>query len=72
MTANVATYDRAYAGSFQLNALVSENVALNAGVATGFNKGGKTADRVVLTFGFQAKYSSTEGGGSFGCSPSLV
>ncbi|PLK27566.1 hypothetical protein C0V78_12205 [Novosphingobium sp. TH158] len=52
MTANVATYDGAYAGSFQLNALVSPNVAVNAGVATGFNKGGKTAGRVGLTFGF--------------------
>ncbi len=35
-----------------INALVSENVAVNAGVATGFNKGGKTAGRVGLTFGF--------------------
>ena len=52
MTANLATYDGAQAGSFQLSALVSDNVALNAGVATAFNKGGKTAGRVGVTFGF--------------------
>lgn len=52
MTANTAVYDGAYAGSLQMNALVSPNVALNAGVATGFNKGGKTAGRVGITVGW--------------------
>ena len=52
LTANVATYGGAQAGAIQMNALVSENVAINAGVATGFNKGGQTAARVGLTFGW--------------------
>lgn len=52
LTANVATYDGAHAGSLQIGALVSPHVALNAGVATGFNKNGKTAGRVGVTFGF--------------------
>ena len=52
LTANVATYDGAQAGSLQLGALVSRHVALNAGVATGFNKGGKTAGRVGVTLGW--------------------
>ena len=52
LTANVATYDGAHAGSLQIGALVSPHVALNAGVATGFNKNGKTAGRVGITLGF--------------------
>lgn len=52
LTANVATYDGAHAGSIQLGALVSPHVAINAGVATGFNRNGKTAGRVGVTFGF--------------------
>ena len=52
LTANVATYDGAQAGSLQLGALLSPNVAVNAGVATGFNKGGKTAGRVGVTLGW--------------------
>lgn len=52
LTANVATYDGAHAGSVQIGALVSPNVALNAGVATGFNRNGKTAARAGVTFGF--------------------
>jgi hypothetical protein len=52
LTANVATYDGAHAGSVQLGALVTRNVALNAGVAAGFNKRGKAAGRVGVTFGW--------------------
>jgi Head domain of trimeric autotransporter adhesin/YadA-like membrane anchor domain len=52
LTANVATYDGAHAGAFQLGVLVSPNAAINAGVATGFNKRGKTAARVGVTFGW--------------------
>lgn len=52
LTANVGTYDGAHAGSVQFGALVSKHVAVNAGVATGFNKGGKTAGRVGFTFGW--------------------
>ena len=52
LTANVATYDGAHAGSQQIGALISDNVAVNAGVATGFNRRGKTAGRVGVTFGW--------------------
>ena len=48
---NVATYYDAHAGALQLNALVSKRVAFNAGIATGFNKQGKTAGRVGITIG---------------------
>jgi len=52
LSANIGTYDGAHAGSFNIGALVSENVAVNAGVATGFNRNGKTAGRVGVTIGF--------------------
>ncbi|MGL5839394.1 MAG: YadA family autotransporter adhesin [Sphingorhabdus sp.] len=52
LTANVATYDGAHAGALQMGALVTPNVAINAGVATGFNKRGKTAARVGVTVGW--------------------
>ncbi|MFC0204408.1 YadA-like family protein [Novosphingobium soli] len=52
LTANLATFDGAQAGAFQMGAMVSDNVAVNAGVATGFNKGGKTAGRVGFTVGW--------------------
>jgi hypothetical protein len=52
MTANVATYDGAHAGSFQVGALLSDHVAVNAGLGTGLNKNGKTAGRVGVTLGF--------------------
>ena len=52
LTANVASYEGARAGSLQLGALISSHVALNAGVAGGFNRGGKTAVRVGVTLGW--------------------
>lgn len=52
LTANVGTYDGAHAGSMQVGALVRPNVAVNAGIATGFNRGGKTAARAGFTFGW--------------------
>ena len=52
LTANVSTYDGAQAGAFQMGAMLSDNVAVNAGVATSFNKGGKTAGRVGFTVGW--------------------
>ena len=52
LTGNVGAYRGAVAGALQIGALVSDSVALNAGVADGFNKGGKTALRAGFTFGW--------------------
>ena len=52
LTGNVGAYRGAVAGAIQLGALVSDMVALNAGVAHGFNKGGKTAIRAGFTLGW--------------------
>ena len=52
LSANMATYDGAHAGSLSFGALVSPNVAVNAGVASGFNKRGKTGGRVGVTIGW--------------------
>ena len=52
LTGNLATYDGAYAGSLQMGAMVSRRAAINAGIAKGFNKNGKTAARVGLTVGW--------------------
>ncbi|MEQ1510697.1 MAG: YadA C-terminal domain-containing protein, partial [Sphingopyxis sp.] len=52
LTANVATYSGAHAGSIQLGVLLTPNVAVNAGVATGFNRRGSTAARAGVTFGW--------------------
>jgi hypothetical protein len=52
LTGNVGAYRGAVAGAIQLGALVSDMVAVNAGVAHGFNKGGKTAIRAGFTLGW--------------------
>jgi hypothetical protein len=52
LTANVATYGGARAGAVQVGAVVSRHVAFNAGVATGFNRGGQTAGRAGFTVGW--------------------
>jgi len=52
LTANVATYGGAHAGAMQVGALINPHVAINAGVASGFNKYGKTAARAGVTFGW--------------------
>ncbi len=52
LTANVATYDGAHAGALQLGAMVSSHLAVNAGVASGFNRRGKTAARAGVTIGW--------------------
>lgn len=52
VTANVGAYRGEVAGAVQVGALVSDNVAINAGVATSFNSGGGTAVRGGFTFGF--------------------
>lgn len=52
LTGNVGAYRGAVAGAVQFGALVSDNVAVNAGVAHGFNKGGKTALRAGFTVGW--------------------
>ncbi len=52
MTANVATYGGAHAGAMQVGAIINPHVAVNAGVATGFNKRGKTAARAGFTIGW--------------------
>jgi len=52
LTGNVGAYRGAVAGALQIGALVSDMVAVNAGLAHGFNKGGKTALRAGFTLGF--------------------
>ncbi|MEO8618579.1 MAG: YadA-like family protein, partial [Sphingomicrobium sp.] len=52
LSANVATYDGAHAGALMFGALISDNVAVTAGVSQGFNRGGKTAARAGFTFGW--------------------
>ena len=52
ITGNVATYDGAYAGAILIGALIGDNMAFTAGVSHGFNKGGKTAARAGITFGW--------------------
>jgi predicted nucleic acid-binding Zn-ribbon protein len=52
LTGNVGTYRGAVAGALQVGALVSDSVAVNAGVAHGFNRGGKMAARVGFTVGW--------------------
>ena len=52
MTGNVGTYNGAWAGALQIGALVKENIAINAGIATGLNKRGKTGARVGFSFGW--------------------
>jgi hypothetical protein len=52
LTANVATYGGAQAGSLQMGILVSPHVAVNAGVATSFDHHGNTAGRVGMTIGW--------------------
>lgn len=51
VSANFGTYDGESAGALQLATLVSDNVAFNAGVATGF-EGGGTSVRAGFTFAF--------------------
>ena len=52
LTGNVGAYRGAVAGALQLGALVNDGFAVNAGVAHGFNKGGKTAVRAGFTIGW--------------------
>lgn len=52
VTFNLGHYDGKSAASGQIGYLVSPNVALNAGFATSFHKGGKSAFRTGVTFGF--------------------
>lgn len=52
LTGNVGAYRGAVAGALQLGALVNDGVAVNAGVAHGFNKRGKTAVRAGFTIGW--------------------
>ena len=52
ITGNVATYDGAVAGSLQVGALITSNWAVNAGVATNFNKRGKVGARAGFTLGW--------------------
>ena len=53
LNGNVGAYRGAFAGAVNLGALVNESVAVNAGVATNFNKGGsKIGARVGFTVGF--------------------
>jgi autotransporter adhesin len=52
LTANVGTYRGAHAGAMQIGAMISENVAVNAGIAHGFNKRGSTGARAGFTVGW--------------------
>jgi len=52
LTGNVGTYRGAVAMALQVGAMVSPNVALNAGVAKGLNKNGKVGARAGFTVGW--------------------
>ena len=53
LSGNVGTYRGAYAGAINFGALVSDSVALNAGVGSNFNKGGsKLGARAGFTIGW--------------------
>ena len=52
LTANVGGYRGAIAGAIQLGALVSDSIAFNAGVGSGFNHNGKIGARGGVTFGW--------------------
>lgn len=52
LTGNVGSYRGAHAAALQFGAPISDNMAFNAGVAHGFNKGGKTALRAGFTLGW--------------------
>jgi hypothetical protein len=52
LTGNVGAYRGAVAAALQFGAMVSENAAVNAGIAKGFNKNGKTGLRAGFTFGW--------------------
>ena len=52
LTGNLGAYNGAYAVSLQAGAMVRDNLAINAGVATGLNKRGKTGARVGFTIGW--------------------
>jgi hypothetical protein len=48
----MGVYRGAWAGALNINALVSQDIALNAGIGAGFNKGGKLGGRVGFTWGW--------------------
>jgi len=52
LSANIATYDGAWAGSAQVGALVSPHAAFNAGISGAFNHHGKVGARMGMTFGW--------------------
>ena len=52
LTGNVGTYRGAHAAALQIGAMIGENASFNAGIATGFNKGGKFGARAGFSFGF--------------------
>jgi len=53
ISGNVGTYRGAYAGAINFGALISDSVALNAGIGSNFNKGGsKLGARAGFTIGF--------------------
>lgn len=52
LTGNIGTYNGAVAGALQVGAMVGEKAAVNAGIATGFNKKGKVGARVGFTLGW--------------------
>jgi hypothetical protein len=52
LTGNVGAYRGAIAGAIQFGAMVSARAAVNAGVAKGFNRHGKTAVRTGFSFGW--------------------
>ena len=51
ITANLATYDGAHAGALQVGALVAPKTAITGAVAGNFNKRGKIAGRIGVSFG---------------------
>jgi len=52
LTCNVGTYRGRWAGALNIGAMISPNVALNAGVGSGFDSAGKVGARAGFTFGW--------------------
>lgn len=52
ISGNLGFYRGAWAGAMNINALISPNAAINAGLGAGFNKKGKVGGRVGFTYGF--------------------
>ena len=52
LSSNLGYYDGAWAGALNFNALVSDDIAVNAGLGYGFSDGGELGARVGFTWGW--------------------